>query len=144
VRDEGAGFDVTQLPDPTDAKNFLRPSGARTPADAVLYGRNPLQFDRQRSHDDQALPSGESVHLSSWRADPPAPAFRRGGIRPRDAVRAIQWHGFSTRNRTRLPTSVAHTDVTKSELADVPSAGAIGPVHGKNRIISRSVVVRVI
>jgi CheY-like chemotaxis protein/anti-sigma regulatory factor (Ser/Thr protein kinase) len=27
VRDDGAGFDVTQLPDPTDAENLLRPSG---------------------------------------------------------------------------------------------------------------------
>ena len=27
VRDEGAGFDVTQLPDPTDAENLLRSSG---------------------------------------------------------------------------------------------------------------------
>lgn len=27
VRDDGAGFDVTQLPDPRDAENLLRPSG---------------------------------------------------------------------------------------------------------------------
>ena len=27
VRDGGSGFDITQVPDPTDPENMLRPSG---------------------------------------------------------------------------------------------------------------------
>lgn len=51
IRDRGAGFDVSQLPDPTDADNLLKPSGR-----GIFYMRTFMDEVEHSSH-----PEGGSV-----------------------------------------------------------------------------------
>ena len=54
VADEGPGFDVKQLPDPTDPKNIDRASGRGVLLMRHVHGRSPVQRDRQSGHPHEA------------------------------------------------------------------------------------------
>ena len=58
VRDRGAGFDPSQLPDPTDVNNLLKPSGR-----GIFYMRTFMDEVEHSSHPE----GGSIVRLKKWK-----------------------------------------------------------------------------